>query len=113
MRPAARRVSGQIKRCFAVFLASLVCVFPFVYAKRHSSTPAATAHSVEMPATPRAGYVGDDACRSCHADQFATYHQTAHYQTSMAPSRASILGSFTTGENILKTANPNLYFEMD
>jgi hypothetical protein len=31
----------------------------------------------------------------------------------MAPSHASILGKFTPGDNILKTANPNLFFRMD
>jgi hypothetical protein len=31
----------------------------------------------------------------------------------MAPGHDSILGKFTPGDNILKTANPNLYFRMD
>jgi hypothetical protein len=61
----------------------------------------------------QAGYVGDDACRSCHANQVDTYHHTAHYLTSMLPSHESILGKFTAGENVLKTANPNLHFEME
>lgn len=61
----------------------------------------------------RAAYVGDDACRPCHAEKLDTYHHTSHYLTSMAPSRDSILGKFTAGQNVLKTTNPNLYFEME
>jgi hypothetical protein len=60
-----------------------------------------------------AGYAGDQVCQSCHADQVSSYHQTAHYFTSMAPSQETIHGKFTAGDNILKTANPNLYFQMD
>jgi hypothetical protein len=67
------------------------------------------------PQTPalRSGYVGDDACRSCHAPQVDSFHQTAHFLTSAAPTEKSILGKFTPGDNILKTVNPNLYFQMD
>jgi len=62
---------------------------------------------------PREGYLGDDACRSCHAAQVDSFHQTAHYLTSALPNQHSILGKFTPNENILKTSNPNLSFRMD
>jgi Cytochrome c554 and c-prime len=58
-------------------------------------------------------YVGDEACRSCHAAQVESFHQTAHFLTSSQPSEKSILGKFTPGENVLKTANPNLIFQME
>jgi hypothetical protein len=58
-------------------------------------------------------YAGDDACRSCHAAQVESFHQTAHFLTSSVPNAQTILGSFTPGENILKTINPNLYFAME
>jgi len=61
----------------------------------------------------RADYVGDDACRSCHADKVNAFHQTAHYLTSRIPDEKSILGSFAEGNNILKTSNPHLFFRMD
>lgn len=61
----------------------------------------------------RAGYVGDDACRKCHADQVNSYHQTAHYLTSMEPSAGSIPGDFTSGNNVMKTGNPELSYRMD
>ena len=96
-------------RAFAVILAIVVCPFLRAHAKRHSFALTSATLSAETSGPvpdPRAGYVGDDACRSCHADQFASYHQTAHYLTSMAPGHDSILGKFTPGDNILKTANP-------
>ena len=55
----------------------------------------------------------DGACRSCHADKVNSFHQTAHYLTSRMPDEQSILGSFAPGNNILKTANPNLFFRME
>lgn len=58
-------------------------------------------------------YVGDDACRSCHATQVDSFHQTAHYLTSAEPNEHTILGKFTAGDNILKTSNPNLSFHLE
>ena len=55
---------------------------------------------------------GDTACLSCH-QQKASFEQTAHRLTSSLPTRSSILGSFSHGENVLRTANPYLYFRMD
>jgi hypothetical protein len=60
-----------------------------------------------------ADYLGDAACQSCHSAQSISFHETAHSLTSSVPSEHSILGKFTAGDNILKTANPNLYFQMD
>jgi hypothetical protein len=60
-----------------------------------------------------ADYLGDSACQSCHAEQFDSFHQTAHSLTSSLPTEHTIRGKFTPGANTLKTANPNLYFQMD
>jgi hypothetical protein len=71
---------------------------------------------LQMPllaAAKHEGYLGDDACRPCHATQVDSFHQTAHFLTSALPTQHSILGKFTPGENILKTSNPNLSFRMD
>jgi Cytochrome c554 and c-prime len=61
----------------------------------------------------RNGYVGDEACLRCHASIVDSFHKTTHYLTSSEPSETSILGKCTPGNNILKTANPGLYFKMD
>jgi hypothetical protein len=57
--------------------------------------------------------VGDDACGSCHQERVGSYHQTAHSKTSRRASRESILGNFNAGSNVLRTANPDLYFQME
>jgi hypothetical protein len=105
-----------MKRVFAIIIVMVLCLSQNARAKGHSSAPSAAAQSAPSPGTrrnARADYVGDSACRSCHADKFDAYHQTAHYLTSAAPSRNTIFGKFTPGDNILKTANPNLFFRME
>jgi hypothetical protein len=61
----------------------------------------------------RDGYVGDGACLRCHAETVASFYRTTHYLTSSEPSETSIPGQFTSGNNVLKTVNPGLYFRMD
>jgi hypothetical protein len=106
-----------VKRALAIIIAMVLCLSQNTRAKGHSSAPSAvaaqSAPSSAMRRHARADYVGDNACRSCHADKSDAYHQTAHYLTSAAPSRNSIFGKFTPGDSILKTANPNLVFRMD
>ena len=60
----------------------------------------------------RQNYAGDEACRPCHSEKALSYNKTAHHLTSQRPTQESILGSFADGKNILKTSNPNLYFQM-
>jgi Cytochrome c554 and c-prime len=67
----------------------------------------------DAKSTFRENYVGDEACRSCHQDKVETFHQTAHYRTSSLPDKDSILGNFNPGANILKTSNPDLFFQME
>jgi Cytochrome c554 and c-prime len=61
----------------------------------------------------RHDYVGDQACKSCHAEKVEDFQQTAHYLTSRLPAKDSILGDFTPKQNVLKTSNPELYFLME
>lgn len=61
----------------------------------------------------RRDFVGDAACDECHQEIGRTYALTAHHLTSQLPSKDSISGKFTGGENILKTDDPDLYFRMD
>lgn len=56
--------------------------------------------------------MGDSTCLSCHTDK-ASYEGTAHRLTTRHPTRATIIGSFRSGENVLHTPNPNLHFRMD
>ena len=58
-----------------------------------------------------ASAVGDSTCLSCHGDK-AAYETTAHRLTMQHPSRTSIHGSFAPGENVLRSSDPNVYFQM-
>ena len=76
------------------------------------SSASATPDKSFPPTATGTGYVGDDACRICHQDKTISYHQTAHFITSQAPTKDTILGKFIPGANVLKTADTNLVFEM-
>jgi hypothetical protein len=84
------------------------------------SLPAAAptqTHHTAPPSTgkqPRSGeaYAGDEACRSCHEEEFKTYQATAHHLTSRVADAHSIAGNFAAGADLFKTANPSLYFKM-
>ena len=58
-------------------------------------------------------YVGSDTCRSCHKDIDETFFHTAHFLTSRPATKESIAGSFSSGANILETANPALLYRME
>ena len=57
-------------------------------------------------------FVGDQPCARCHAKIFEAFERTSHHLTSRTASRDSILGKFTTGAAIVRTANPTLHYEM-
>lgn len=69
------------------------------------------APAIKAPAQ-RNNYLGDKTCRYCHKEKVNSFHKTAHYLTSSLPGAQSILGNFTPGANVLKTANPGLFFRM-
>jgi hypothetical protein len=66
----------------------------------------------KAPAT-RGDFLGDAACQECHQEISSTYAHTAHHLTSRVPTKDSILGSFTSGQNVLKTGDPDLHFRMN
>jgi hypothetical protein len=65
------------------------------------------------PSAANEHYIGDGACGSCHREKVDTFHQTAHYLTSMLPDKSSILGKFSPDANTRTTSNPDLFFRMD
>ena len=56
--------------------------------------------------------MGDTTCLSCHRDK-TSFEGTAHRLTMRLPTRQTIAASFRTGENVLRTPNPNVHFRMD
>jgi hypothetical protein len=98
------------------FLVILLFSIPANFAKAQQSST--TSQPQGIPSTvainaSRRSYVGDEACRTCHAEKVESYFHTAHHMTSRLPTKDSIAGSFAEGENILKTSNPGLYFRME
>ena len=100
---------------------TLACAAALIAANGRPAVPQQTEpihpaqpHTSLDPAGPasRRDFVGDAACQECHQEIGTTYAHTAHHLTSQLPSRDSILGKFTPGENILKTGDPDLYFRM-
>lgn len=70
-------------------------------------------HGTEKEPASRDGYVGDDACGSCHKEELESFFKTAHHLTSRHATANSIAGSFASAANTLKTSNPGLSFRMD
>ncbi len=108
--------SGEFPRRLAVIL--LLLVFPAsrcVYGQQSSGEDQAAKALlayVQQGSAVAGADVGDDACYSCHQQKADSYRRTAHFHTSSLPSQSSIHGNFTPGSNILRTANPDLFFVM-
>lgn len=58
------------------------------------------------------GFVGAEACQSCHREKFASFVETSHFKASSSASSKSIMGSFQVGKNRLLTNHPDMQFEM-
>lgn len=98
----------------SVLALCLACAVSLHAAQDTSTPPAVPAKSPirQAPAHGR-NFVGDSACRACHAAITDSYLHTAHHLTSQLPSKDSIAGSFAPDSNLLKTSNPDLHFRMD
>ena len=59
-----------------------------------------------------ASYIGPEACKTCHLDNYEGFIQTAHHITSRLPDAHSIDGDFDAEAAFMWTRNPNLWFEM-
>lgn len=93
----------------AVSIAILVGLTPAPSALTRQGPQAASA----PPSASRVDYVGDAACRLCHAAESDSYLHTAHDLTSQEPSTQTITGKFTPGSNVLTTINPLLTYRME
>jgi hypothetical protein len=58
------------------------------------------------------GFVRPEVCAECHQEIYDTFVKTSHFRTSEVARVNNVLGSFATGENELKTRDPNLDFKM-
>lgn len=75
-------------------------------------TLGAQAPPTPMAAQQQAGYVGPEACASCHRDQYDGFVETAHWLTSRPADSTSVHGTFSGATATMWTGNPNLWYEM-
>ena len=124
-RHARREGDGRLRRgpsslaLIAVAFGIFFCVQNLALAPAQIASPRPQSSDRLDPAPgqqidpePKAQYVGDDACRSCHGAQADTYRDSAHRATSSLPSATSIHAHFTPTSNVLATSNQYLYFLM-
>ena len=64
------------------------------------------------PVNDNPGFLGADACKSCHESIYESFVETAHYRTTRLASPGNIAGSFSERENLLRTRSSNVSFEM-
>jgi len=58
------------------------------------------------------GFVGDNACRSCHQSEFESYLTTRHHLDSAFPSTTTIHGHFDQGRDTMASLDPGVSFRM-
>lgn len=58
------------------------------------------------------GFVGDNACRSCHQQEFESYLTTRHHLDSALPSATTIRGHFDAGHDTMSSLDPGVSFRM-
>jgi len=59
------------------------------------------------------GYVGPQACASCHAERVAEFARTRHSLACVAPDAAMMPAGFTSGRGRVPTVESSLHFEME
>jgi Cytochrome c554 and c-prime len=58
------------------------------------------------------GFVGDNACKTCHQREFESFSSTRHHLDSALPSAASIHGHFDPAHNMMSSLDPDVSFRM-
>lgn len=71
------------------------------------------AQQVELPNAATFGFVGPDQCAECHRELFDSSLKTSHYLSSALPSPQNMLGPYSGQRSTMKTAGPDLLFEME
>src|SRR5258708_5147074 len=97
----------------AALLPCLVAAALLVRAYWPAAPAPAPAQELRPPAPPEPPlYAGTQACAQCHEQRVAGFQEPAHALTSREPRPDNLSGSFSAGKNVLRTSNPNLWFEM-
>lgn len=80
----------------ALGLAGLAAAFicGVILAGRTEPPPAVSKAPDRPVAIPTQGYVSSENCRSCHPQEYATWHRSYHRTMTTLPSRDTVLGDF-------------------
>jgi cytochrome c553 len=115
-RTRSRRAQAAVERrahwtSLAAPIALIAALSGLAPAQQASAPAAAPATPLNTP-PPASAYAGDAACAECHAKEARTYADSPHAHDSSFAERKTILGDFRPGQNVLRTANPNLILAM-
>jgi tetratricopeptide (TPR) repeat protein len=101
------------------FIGALTLIY-YSFVSKRAVLPDQTAVSPEIPgpkvtsaakSNPR-GYVGIQACQACHAERVKEFKETRHYLACMPPNPSQMPAAFESGQDKLRTSNPDLHFKM-
>jgi hypothetical protein len=59
------------------------------------------------------GFVGDNACKACHPNEFESYLTTRHHLDSALPTAETIHGHFDPNRNTMTSLDPGVSFRMN
>jgi predicted CXXCH cytochrome family protein len=89
-----RRSVGAGQARPSLLLGTLLLASALAFVRRTAEEPATTLRAVKGAGAPLRstahGYVTSDACRSCHAREYATWHASYHRSMTELPSAASM-----------------------
>ena len=66
--------------------------------------------TVNQPHAFRGAASTSEACRPCHRSIYDSYVETGHYLTSTVATKATVMGDFGEGRNVVHTPLPDLQF---
>jgi hypothetical protein len=91
-----------LRRFFVIFLLLFPGVSRLTAQSQVSQADGSNTYSHGMP-----------SCRRCHQKIVDSFMETAHFRTSSLADGYAIKGSFSEGQNILRTRSEGTYFKME
>ena len=69
--------------------------------------------TIDPPHAFRGAASTSETCRPCHRSIYDSYVKTGHYLTSTIATKATVMGDFGEGRNVVRTLLPHLQFSME
>ena len=122
-RPPPKMKMFKIRKQLEYLCAGCILLaFLMLRIEPHSHRLFAQTASIPTPQAEqdRSHYAGDAECERCHRDQAKSFTRTAHHLTSQPATMQTVMGSFTSPQNLLTISDSgkdisdaHLYFQMD